>query len=492
MSFSTSLSGGWKRLTLRIVKMNWALIAGTVPSCRRRPKRGPAAGVRRRGSTGSRRAARRRRRRRRRTRRSPSRRTAGCRAKACLACAPSRRRPAAVGALGASGGRSGWRQRGSGSRLTSCARGVSIGLHAWIRRVVDPWISPRAPADRTAIENLWSPVRSVSVGDEPQPTTSTSTLGPNAWLVDEMYEQYLDDPSSVSENWRDFFADYKRDVDHQAPVPAPPAAAPPPAAPTTSNVAAAPTGPGARGAPAPPRAPNPAAPAPAPAPDAPAPSPRAPASSAAAPAAARAAASAPAAPSEPAPDAPPGEPLRGAAARIVQNMTASLDVPTATSFRDIPAKLLEVNRRIINGYLGRTRGGKISFTHVLGFAIVRAIADTAPVMKSAFATDADGKPRVVRNEHVNLGLAVDVEQSDGRPTLLVPVVRDADTLDFRGFWGSYEDLIRKVRSNKISPDDFAGANVTLTNPGTIGTVQSVPRLMPTQGVIVGVGAIDYP
>src|SRR5918995_429219 len=284
MSFSTSLSGGWKRLTLRIVKMNWALIAGTVPSCRRRPKRGPAAGVRRRGSTGSRRVARRRRRRRRRTRRSPSRRTAGCRAKACLACAPSRRRPAAVGALGASGGRSGWRQRWSGSRLTSCARGMSIGLHAWIRRVVDPWISPRAPADRTAIENLWSPVRSVSVGDEPQPTTSTSTLGPNAWLVDEMYEQYLDDPSSVSENWRDFFADYKRAVDHQAPFAAPPSAAPPAAAPEASDLAAAPPAtvapppaapaatngaqPIASDAPAPgppPHAPAPAQPAPAPA-----------------------------------------------------------------------------------------------------------------------------------------------------------------------------------------------------------------------------------
>src|ERR687898_3574975 len=142
----------------------------------------------------------------------------------------------------------------------------------------------------------------------------------------------------------------------------------------------------------------------------------------------------PAPPPAPAAEEPPGEPLRGAAARVVQNMTASLDVPTATSFRDVPAKLLEVNRRIINGYLGRTRGGKISFTHVLGYAIVRAIADTAPVMKSAFATDADGKPRVVHHEHVNLGLAVDVEKSDGSRTLLVTVVPDADTLDFRGFW----------------------------------------------------------
>ncbi|HEX8803854.1 MAG TPA: multifunctional oxoglutarate decarboxylase/oxoglutarate dehydrogenase thiamine pyrophosphate-binding subunit/dihydrolipoyllysine-residue succinyltransferase subunit, partial [Acidimicrobiales bacterium] len=174
------------------------------------------------------------------------------------------------------------------------------------------------------------------------------------------------------------------------------------------------------------------------------------------------------------------------------NMEASLTVPTATSFRDVPAKLLEVNRRVINGYLGRTRGGKVSFTHIIGYAIVRAIADAVPVMSSTYVEGDDGKPRVVRHEHVNLGLAVDVEKADGSRTLLVPVIREADTKDFRGFWATYEELIRKVRSNKLTPDDFAGATVTLTNPGTIGTVQSVPRLMAGQGVIVGVGAIDYP
>jgi 2-oxoglutarate dehydrogenase E1 component len=173
-------------------------------------------------------------------------------------------------------------------------------------------------------------------------------------------------------------------------------------------------------------------------------------------------------------------------------MEASLEVPTATSFREVPAKLLEVNRRIINGYLTRTRGGKISFTHLIGYAIVRAVADTVPVMNSSYLEGPDGKPRVIRHETVGLGLAVDVEKKDGSRTLFVPVVRDADTLDFRGFWGAYEDLIRKVRSNKLSPDDFAGATITLTNPGTIGTVQSVPRLMPGQGVIVGVGRLDYP
>ena len=301
----------------------------------------------------------------------------------------------------------------------------------------------------------------MTVGDAPQASNSTTTLGPNAWLVDEMYEQYLDDPASVSESWRDFFADYKRDVDPATAAPTPPAAP----TPTAANGAQ----PAATPSPAAPTSPE-APPTPATAPSAPSPM--------AAPA--------------PVAEEPPGEPLRGAAARIVQNMTASLGMPTATSFRNVPAKLLEVNRRIANGYLGRTRGGKISFTHVIGYAVVRAIADTMPVMRSTFTTDDDGKPRVVRHEHVNLGLAVDVERSDGSRTLLVPVIREADTMDFRGFWASYEELIRRVRSNKLSPDDFAGTNVTLTNPGTIGTVQSVPRLMPNQGVIVGVGAIDFP
>ena len=173
-------------------------------------------------------------------------------------------------------------------------------------------------------------------------------------------------------------------------------------------------------------------------------------------------------------------------------MEASLGVPTATSFRDVPAKLLEVNRRVINGYLGRTRGGKVSFTHIIGYAIVRAIHETVPRMNSTYLEGADGKPRVIRHEHVGLGLAVDVEKSDGSRSLLVPVIRDADTLDFRAFWGTYEEIIRKVRSNKLTVDDFAGATITLTNPGTIGTKQSVPRLMPGQGVIVGVGAIDFP
>ncbi|MGH9282945.1 MAG: 2-oxo acid dehydrogenase subunit E2, partial [Acidimicrobiales bacterium] len=184
-------------------------------------------------------------------------------------------------------------------------------------------------------------------------------------------------------------------------------------------------------------------------------------------------------------------PLRGAAARVVTNMEASLAVPTATSARVIPARLLEVNRTIANNHLQRTRGGKISFTHLIGWAVVQAV-QAVPVMNSAFVRNQDGSPAVRGQDHVGLGLAVDVGKSDGSRVLLVPCIRDADTLDFRGFWVAYEDLIRKVRLNKLTPDDFAGVTMTLTNPGTIGTVHSVPRLMAGQGAIIGVGAIDYP
>jgi 2-oxoglutarate dehydrogenase complex dehydrogenase (E1) component-like enzyme len=214
---------------------------------------------------------------------------------------------------------------------------------------------------------------------------------------------------------------------------------------------------------------------------------------------------APAVPAQPAAAAPRLEvegtadkptPLRGAAGRVVANMTASLAVPTATSFRVIPARLLEVNRRILNNQLSRTgSAGKVSFTHLIGYAVVEALK-AIPVMNSSFVPaaldDPKAVPSVIHHEHIGLGIAVDTERPDGSRTLLVPVIKAADGLDFRGFWSAYEDLIRKVRTNRIGADDLAGATVTITNPGTIGTVQSVPRLMAGQGVIVGIGAIDYP
>ncbi|MEN9644374.1 MAG: putative 2-oxoglutarate dehydrogenase component [Actinomycetota bacterium] len=270
----------------------------------------------------------------------------------------------------------------------------------------------------------------------PEPSPA---FGANSWLVEEMYEQFRADPDSVGANWREFFDDYKPLVPaHGAPATLP--------APTTAAAAAP----------------------------------------AAAPAAPAAAAPAAAAPAE------VGEPIRGAGVAIAANMERSLTVPTATSFRNVPAKLLEVNRQVINGYRSRTGQGKVSFTHLIGYAIVRAIADAVPNMNNSFVADAEGKPRLVRNPHVNMGLAVDVAKADGSRTLVVPVLRDADTLDFAGFLAEYEDLIRKVKTNKLAVTDFQGATISLTNPGTIGTVQSVPRLMPGQGVIVGVGTIDYP
>ncbi|MGA2522276.1 MAG: multifunctional oxoglutarate decarboxylase/oxoglutarate dehydrogenase thiamine pyrophosphate-binding subunit/dihydrolipoyllysine-residue succinyltransferase subunit, partial [Acidimicrobiales bacterium] len=159
----------------------------------------------------------------------------------------------------------------------------------------------------------------------------------------------------------------------------------------------------------------------------------------------------------------------------------------------VPAKLLEVNRSILNQHLARTSGGKVSFTHLIGFAVLRAL-QAVPALNAAFVPDADDKhtPGVVRHEHVGLGLAVDVEKSDGSRTLLVPVIKHAEGLDFRAFVLAYEELVRKVHTGKAGPDDFAGATVTLTNPGTLGTVQSVPRLLPGQGAIVGVGALGYP
>ncbi len=173
-------------------------------------------------------------------------------------------------------------------------------------------------------------------------------------------------------------------------------------------------------------------------------------------------------------------------------MEASLTVPTATSFREVPAKLLEINRRVLNNHLARIHGGKVSFTHLIGYAIVRAIADSVPALNNVYTTDDAGKPRLIRNEHINFGLAVDQQKADGSRSLIVPVIKQADTLSFSGFVDAYEDLIRRARDNKLTVDDLTGATVSLTNVGTIGTVQSVPRLMPGQGAIIGVGRIGYP
>ena len=259
---------------------------------------------------------------------------------------------------------------------------------------------------------------------------SEEVFGPNVWLIDEMYRQYLESPESVAESWRDFFADYK----------------PSPMNTDLSSLVAR-----------------------------------------------REETVKIEKPVKTGKPAKPGvqfEELRGFAARIVENMEESLSMPTATSTRIIPVKTLEENRRIINTHLQSTVGGKISFTHLIAWSILKA-TEKVPSMKNSFM-EIDGVPNKALNEHVNFGLAVDVTRKDGRRSLLVPNIRHADELGFNGFFSAYNEMLRKVKTNKIDPDDFIGTNISLTNPGMIGTVHSVPRLMTGQSCILAAGAIDYP
>ena len=182
--------------------------------------------------------------------------------------------------------------------------------------------------------------------------------------------------------------------------------------------------------------------------------------------------------------------FRTTAAAVVRNMDASLEIPTATSVRAIPATLLIDNRIVINNHLKRTRGGKISFTHLLGYAIVAAVKKF-PNMNSHFA-EIDGKPNVVGPAHTNLGLAIDLPGKDGKRSLVVAAIKGCETKGFADFVASYEDVVRRARDGKLTAEDFAGVTISLTNPGTIGTVHSVPRLMAGQGAIIGAGAMEYP
>ncbi len=299
-------------------------------------------------------------------------------------------------------------------------------------------------------------------------SSPTDDFGSNAWLVEDMRERYIDDPDSVSDQWRRYFENENASpaVEAVTVTEAPPDEAAPSPAPTGNGPA-----PGGR-------APTPQA--------EPAAEPQA--ELAAEPQAELAAEPQPARTVDPNEDE---QVLRGAAAVIVERMEASKDLPTATSVRTFPAKLLEVNRKILNNQLvRRAEGGKVSFTHLIGWAVVRALLDY-PAMSAAYR-EIDGKPHRVAFEHINLGLAMDMPKKGGGRTLLVPNVKAVDQMSFREYWDAYEEVVQRVRSGSMTPDDFAGTTATLTNPGTVGTVQSVPRLMPGQGVIVGVGRIGFP
>ncbi|MDH6225016.1 MULTISPECIES: multifunctional oxoglutarate decarboxylase/oxoglutarate dehydrogenase thiamine pyrophosphate-binding subunit/dihydrolipoyllysine-residue succinyltransferase subunit [Streptomyces] len=332
-------------------------------------------------------------------------------------------------------------------------------------------MSPQSPSNSSVSTDAGS------AGKNP-----AAAFGANEWLVDEIYQQYLQDPNSVDRAWWDFFADYKPGSSAQqsaapaAAAPAQPAAQAPAAAPAQAAAPAAPQQAAAPAAPA-----KPAAQA-------------APAKPAAAPASVPAPAKAPAkAKAEPKAEEKTGPEyvtLRGPGAAVAKNMNASLELPTATSVRAVPVKLLFDNRIVINNHLKRARGGKISFTHLIGYAMVQAVK-AMPSMNYSFA-EKDGKPTLVKPEHVNLGLAIDLVKPNGDRQLVVAAIKKAETLNFFEFWQAYEDIVRRARDNKLTMDDFTGVTVSLTNPGGIGTVHSVPRLMPGQSVIMGVGAMEYP
>ena len=319
-------------------------------------------------------------------------------------------------------------------------------------------------------------------------------FGANEWLVDEMYERFLADPQSVDKAWWDFFSDFTPAPGGSGSTPKPnaPRAGTPPVPKSVQKAASVtPTAPVAAPVvtPTPVATPAPVAPVVTPTPAAVAPSQPV----------VREVKQQPATPADPVvkpvpvlvtPSASTLEPIRGVSARVVQSMEASLSVPTATSVRAIPAKLMIDNRIVINNHLKRARGGKVSFTHIIGYAMIKALR-LMPEMNAYFG-ELDGKPAVGHPEHINLGIAIDLAKADGSRQLLVPSIKGCEELDFAQFWSAYEDVVRKARNGNLAVEDFAGTTVSLTNPGTIGTVHSVPRLVQGQGLIIGVGALDYP
>lgn len=303
-------------------------------------------------------------------------------------------------------------------------------------------------------------------------------FGANEWLVEEMKEQFEADPNSVDPAWAAYFKGAGANGTSSAAAtttaaPAATAAAAPaaaaPAAPTAPVTAPTPkatpapqVSPASTTTPTPPKA------------DAPKPTPK----------------DAP----RPAPVTASDEPtltvLRGIPAATAKNMDISLSVPTATSVRNIPVKLLWDNRIVINSHLKRARGGKVSFTHLIGYAIVKAIKEL-PAMNNTY-DEIDGKPTMVTPAHINLGLAIDQQKKDGTRQLVAPSIKACESMDFAQFWTAYEEIVRKAKDNKLTMEDYSGTTVSLTNVGGLGTNNSVPRLMQGQAAIIGVGSMDYP
>ncbi|ANJ27631.1 multifunctional oxoglutarate decarboxylase/oxoglutarate dehydrogenase thiamine pyrophosphate-binding subunit/dihydrolipoyllysine-residue succinyltransferase subunit [Agromyces aureus] len=323
--------------------------------------------------------------------------------------------------------------------------------------------------------------------------TTAGEYGANEWLVDEMYEKFVVDPESVDRSWWPVLESYRDSRAAATATPTTDAAGETPATETAAAPAAA-------------TAAVPAAEAPADAPAAAAASAPATTPNAVIGQAPEARTTSVAPRSTPVPADVPvtspvqvvddGErhdevvPLRGMPKALAANMDASLTVPTATSVRTVPAKLMIDNRIVINNHLRRTRGGKVSFTHLIGWALIQALKEFPS--QNVFYSEVDGKPSLVKPAHIGLGIAIDIPKPDGTRALLVPAIKRAESMTFNEFLNAYEDLVGRARNNKLTADDFSGATISLTNPGGIGTVHSVPRLMKGQGCIIGAGALEYP
>ncbi|WGD36935.1 multifunctional oxoglutarate decarboxylase/oxoglutarate dehydrogenase thiamine pyrophosphate-binding subunit/dihydrolipoyllysine-residue succinyltransferase subunit [Lysinibacter sp. HNR] len=303
------------------------------------------------------------------------------------------------------------------------------------------------------------------------PDKSSNDFGANEWLVEELYKQFVENKNQVDKSWWPILENYASkatvsSADTPQATPAPQQAAfeatAPVAGTLTAGTSSPPTAPIART--------TNTAPKPQPIP-----------------------ADAPVTGSINTVDEDEQDsvtPLRGMPKTLAANMETSLQVPTATSVRTIPAKLLIDNRIVINNHMRRSRGGKVSFTHLIGWAIVQTLKEFPS--QNVYYDQVDGKPSVVAPAHVNLGIAIDVPKADGTRALLVPSIKRADTLTFAEFLTAYEDVVKRARTNKLTANDFAGTTISLTNPGGIGTVHSVPRLMKGQGCIIGAGALEYP
>jgi 2-oxoglutarate dehydrogenase E1 component len=301
-------------------------------------------------------------------------------------------------------------------------------------------------------------------------SNTDNDFGANEWLVAEMYGQWKENPDSVDKSWWPILEKYNPietakapEATHAAPAEKDPEAEKPAAAPAAAEPDTA-TRPIARTTKVEPKT----QPIPAQAPP-------------------TGAIELPGVDQDLEPEV---QILKGMPKAIAANMDSSLEVPTATSVRSVPAKLLIDNRIVINSHLARTRGGKVSFTHLIGYAIIKALKKM-PSM-NVFYDVIDGKPAMITPPHINFGLAIDIPKPDGSRALLVPNIKASEKLAFNEFLLAYEDLVKKARDNKLTAGDFAGTSVSLTNPGGIGTVHSVPRLTKGQGAIIGVGALEYP